>query len=125
MKQNLQSYELLVEDLATENTKLILENTALKKQETAKKEVTELKSILDKFKFVNQKLMTENEDLKHKYEVAEKLHQMMKEHFHKYVHKSLSAVDTSVSDEPTQHNSVLISELLGNKWTNNSPEKFT
>ena len=70
----------------------------MKKQDSAKKEVAELTSILDKFKATNQRLMHENEELQHKYELADKLHQLMKEHFHRYVHKSLSAVDTSVSD---------------------------
>jgi hypothetical protein len=34
--------------------------------------------------------MKENDDLKHKYEVSEKLYHMMKDHFSKYVNKSLT-----------------------------------
>ena len=82
LKQRVAEYEQLVEDLATENTRLILENSALKKLDTPQqKEREELKKLLDRFKDINQKLMQENEELKHKYEVAEKLRLLMKDHF--------------------------------------------
>ena len=97
LNNHLAQYELLVEELAAENTKLIIENSALKKQDSIKVELQELKLALDKFKEVNQKLMIENDELRHKYEVSEKLYQMMKLHFSKYVNKSLTT-DVSYED---------------------------
>ena len=39
LNNHLAQYELLVEELATENTKLIIENSALKKQDSIKVEL--------------------------------------------------------------------------------------
>jgi len=39
LNTHLAQYELLVEELATENTKLIIENSALKKQDSIKVEL--------------------------------------------------------------------------------------
>ena len=39
LNNHLAKYELLVEELATENTKLIIENSALKKQDSIKVEL--------------------------------------------------------------------------------------
>ena len=55
--------------------------------------------------------MKENDELKHKYEVSEKLYQMMKEHFSKYVNKSLTATEASYED---QNNTSMLNEILGN-----------
>lgn len=63
---------------------MILENSILKRDDTAK-ERDQLKQFLDKFKAVNSKLLTENEDLKHKYEVAEKLRLDIKENLTRYI----------------------------------------
>jgi hypothetical protein len=53
--------------------------------------------------------MRENDELKHKYEVSEKLYQMMKEHFSKYVNKSLTT-EASYED---QNNTSMLNEILG------------
>lgn len=63
---------------------MILDNSILKRDDTAK-ERDQLKQFLDKFKAVNSKLLTENEDLKHKYEVAEKLRLDIKENLTRYI----------------------------------------
>ena len=54
--------------------------------------------------------MKENDDLKHKYEVSEKLYHMMKDHFSKYVNKSLT---TEASYEDQNNTSILNEILLG------------
>ena len=63
---------------------MILDNSILKRDDTTK-ERDQLKQFLDKFKAVNSKLLTENEDLKHKYEVAEKLRLDIKENLTRYI----------------------------------------
>ena len=63
---------------------MILDNSILKRDDTAK-ERDQLKLFMDKFKAVNSKLLTENEDLKHKYEVAEKLRLDIKENLTRYI----------------------------------------
>jgi hypothetical protein len=53
--------------------------------------------------------MKENDELKHKYEVSEKLYQMMKDHFSKYVNKSLTTTEASYDD---QNNTSMLNEIL-------------
>ena len=90
MKKKISYYETLLEDLASENTRLILENQFLKKAESHSAEGRDsLKGLLDHFKAANKKLMCENEDIRYRYEVAEKLRIDMKEQLARYITKNL------------------------------------
>lgn len=72
-------FETLIEDMSAENSRLILENQSLRRGRDTLRERDALKAMLDDFKQVNRRLMNDNEDLKHRYAVAEKLRLDVKE----------------------------------------------
>lgn len=75
----LKHYESLLEDLSAENTRLFLENTSLKRARNATNEKYQLLKLLDEFKTANRRLINDNEDIKHRYDVSEKLRMDAKE----------------------------------------------
>jgi hypothetical protein len=66
-------YEGITEDLTAENTRLIIENTGLKRAIDSESEKEHLVRLLEEFRSANRTLINDNEDLRHKYEVAERL----------------------------------------------------
>ena len=82
----IKALNILLEDLTAENTRLIIENHSLS---LLSQEKSELESFLDRFKVTNNRLLNENEDLRHKFDVAEKLRLDMKEHLHRYITKHI------------------------------------
>ena len=95
----LELYETLLEDLTSENTRLILENRALQRSKDQTKEKEGLIKLLDQFKAVNRRLMSENEDLKHRYDVTERLRVEMKDQLQRYITRSLEVKDEQVRSE--------------------------
>lgn len=77
--------------MTAENTRLLLENTALKRVISSTEEKDHLLKLLEDFKTVNRQLINENEDLKHRYEVSEKLRLDTKDQLQRYINKSLSS----------------------------------
>ncbi len=59
---------------------MLIENAALKRQ-IKEAPVRELTEAMERYKLVNRRLSDENEEIRYKYEVAERLRAEMKEYF--------------------------------------------
>ena len=60
--------------------------------------ITQLESLAERFKTVNKELQRECEELRFRWEVAEKLRGQMKVHFQKYVNKALSSTSATTME---------------------------
>ena len=87
LRKKMDYLETMVEDLACENSRLLIKTQKL---DQVLQEKTQLVSLLDKFQAVNAKLAKEAEDWQHKFEVSDKLRAQMKEYFGRYVDKQAS-----------------------------------
>ncbi len=76
----MQNLTTLQEDLQSENTRLLIENSFLKRQ-IKDSPLKELTQAMERYREVNRRLISENEEIRYKYEVAEKLRIQIKDHF--------------------------------------------
>jgi uncharacterized protein with HEPN domain len=81
-----------LEDQTAECSRVLLENQSLRRHSsTQKATISQLESVAERLKVVNKELQRECEELRFRWEVAEKLRGQMKVHFQKYVNKALSS----------------------------------
>lgn len=107
-----------MEDLTAENTRLILENRCLQRSQEQTQEKNGLVSLLDQFKAANRRLLSQNEDLKHRCEVNERLRDEMRDQLKRYITQSLEAREEALRLEGAKRDA-LINGLAGSPQTLN------
>jgi hypothetical protein len=90
---------VLLEDQTSECSRVLLENHSLRRHSsTQQATITQLESVAERFKVLNKELQRECEELRFRWEVAEKLRGQMKVHFQKYVNKALSTTSATTME---------------------------